>query len=418
MNPQGLVGIAAILLLCWAVSEDRRRAFHPAAGRLICVGLVVHVGLALLLLKLPEAREVFLWLNHVVSAVDRATMAGTSFVFGYLGGGPPPFEARDGFSIGVLAFRFLPLLLVVSAISAVLFHWRVLPAIVWVFTFLLERSLGVRGALGLSAAANVFVGMLEAPLLVRPYLEKMRRAELFAMMTVGMATVAGTVMVLYATILSPSVPGALGHILTASVLNVPAAMIVCALLVPFAHEPATEGALVAEDPASNTMEALVRGVSDGIVLLINVVAMLLVFVALVALLNGAVGLLPDVGGRPLSLERVLGWLLAPLAWAIGIGWGDAGTAGQLLGTKIVLNELKAYLDLTALPETAIAERSRLILVYAMCGFANLGSLGIMIGGLAALAPGRRAEIAKMGAKSIAAGLMSTSLTASIVGLMI
>lgn len=418
MNPQGLVGIAAILLFCWAISEDRGQVNRRAAGRLIGVGLIVHVALAVLLLKAPGARDVFLWLNNLVTALDKATLAGTSFVFGFVGGGPVPFDTTAPKLLGVLAFRYLPLLLVVSALSAVLFHWRILPAIVRGFSWLLERSLGVRGALGLSAAANVFVGMLEAPLLVRPYIEKMSRGELFGMMTVGMATVAGTVMVLYASILSEELPGALGHILTASILNVPAAMIVTAMLVPFAHQPATEGGLVTTDRAKSTMEALVRGTADGVVLLINVIAMLLVFVALVALVNAGIGLLPDVGGAPLSLERMLGWLLSPLAWAIGIPWGDAGIAGQLLGTKVVLNELKAYVDLIELPADALSGRSRLILVYAMCGFANLGSLGIMIGGLAALAPGRRAEIAALGAKSVLAGLLATCFTASVVGLIL
>lgn len=418
MNVQGLTGIAAILILCWLFSEHRSNASHRAAWRLIGAGLLVHVLLALLLLKLPSVRDAFLWLNTIVVALDKATMAGTSFVFGYLGGGTAPFDAKLPEYLGVLAFRYLPILLVISAISAVLFYWRILPAIVRALSWLLQRSLGVRGAVGLSAAANVFVGMVEAPLLVRPYLQQLRRGELFAIMTVGMATVAGTVMVLYATILGPNVAGAFGHILTASILNVPAAMVVSALLVPFAHEPATEGDLITPRTANGTMEALIRGTSDGVTLLINVIAMLLVFVALVALVNALIGLLPDVAGRALSLERMFGWILSPLAWSIGIPWSEAGTAGQLLGTKIVLTELKAYLDMVALPAEALSERSRLILLYAMCGFANLASLGIIVGGLAAMAPERRREIAGLGPKSVAAGLLSTCLTAAIVGVIL
>lgn len=413
---QGLAGILAILALCWGLSESRADLRNRALARVVLVGLVTLVVLALVLLKWPVARSVFLWLNQVVIAIDKATLAGTSFVFGFVGGGPAPFDPQKPQFLGVLAFRYLPIILVISAVSAILFHWRVLPLIVRGFSWVLEKTLGIRGALGLGSAANVFVGMVESPILIRPYVAAMRRGELFALMSVGMATVAGTVIVLYATILGNTVPGALGHILSASILNVPSALIVSALLVPFVHQVQTEGAMEPERDGGNTIEALIRGTADGVMLLIHVVAMLLVLVALVALANQLIGLLPDVGGKPLSLERILGWVLSPLAWAIGIPWAEAETAGQLLGTKIILNELKAYLDLGALPAGTLSPRSTLIMVYAMCGFANLGSLGIMVGGISALVPERRREIAGLGAKAVLGGLLATCLTASVVGL--
>jgi CNT family concentrative nucleoside transporter len=415
VNPQGLIGVGAILLLAWAVSEDRRALFSRKSARFFGAALLVHVVLAALLLAVPAVRESLSGLNVVVQALDRATQAGTSFVFGYLGGGKPPFKPDDPNTIAVLAFRFLPLMLVISAIASLLFHWRILPAIVRGFSWLLERALGLRGALTVGAAANVFVGMVESPILIRPYVARMSRGELFALMTVGMATIAGTVLVLYATILSKLFDGALGHLLGASILNVPASLMIAGLMVPFLGET-TEGGLDADVETKGAMDAIAQGTAQGLTLLLNVVAMLLVLVALVALVDILLGVFPDVGGKPLGLERILGWALSPLAFAIGIPWSEAGDAGALLGTKVVINELKAYLDMTGAAGTALSERSKLILVYAMCGFANMASLGIMVGGIGAIAPERRAEIAGLGFKSVAAGLMSTCFTASVVGL--
>ncbi len=414
---QGILGVIAILVFAWAISEDRRAIRLPATLRLIGVGLVLLCGLGVLFLQVGIGASVFSALGVVVGALDAAAAAGTSFVLGYLGGGAPPFEVKSGSSAVVLAFRYLPLVLVISALSALLFHWRILPVVVNLFSWVLRRSLGIRGALGVSAAANVLVGMVEAPLLVRPYLERMSRGELFAVMTVGLATVAGTVLVLYATILKTAIPGSLGHVLTASLLNVLSALIVASLMVPFVGK-GTEGRFDTGDRAESSMDALVRSVASGVTLLINITAMLIVLVALVALVNLILGGLFDAGGEPLTLERIFGWVLSPLAWLIGIPWGEAGIGGQLLGTKVVLNELKAYLDLAGLKAGALSERSRIILVYAMCGFANFGSLGIMVGGLGVLLPGRRAEVAALGLRSVLAGLLATCLTAAVISVMI
>ena len=287
------------------------------------------------------------------------------------------------------------------------------------FAWLLRRSLGVGGAVGVGAAANVFVGMVEAPLLIRPYLVRLSRAELFTVMVCGMATIAGTVMLLYATMLAATLPDAAGHILTASILSAPAAITLARLMMPGSTEAGTEAALdrdrSADGPAS-AMDAITRGTLDGVGLLINIVAMLIVLVALVHLANEGLGLLPDVLGAPLTLERVLGWLFAPLAWLIGLPWAEAVTGGQLLGVKTVLNELLAYAQLSALPPEALSPRSRLILTYALCGFANLGSLGIMIGGLATMMPERRAEVAGLGLLSVLAGVLATCMTGAVVGL--
>lgn len=417
MPAQGLIGIVALLILAWLLSEDRKSALAGAQRRLILVGIVLLFGLALLLLKVPPVRDSLLALNGIVNALDRATAAGTSFVFGFIGGAPAPMDIKPSQSAAILAFRYLPLILVISALSAVLFHWGVMQAIVRVFAWALQKTLGIGGALGVGSAVNVFVGQVEAPIMIAPYMQRITRGEMFALMTVGLGTVAGTVMVLYATILGRTVDGALGHILVASFLNVPASLVIAALMVPFATT-ATEGGFDPERRTSSTMDAISRGTADGVMLLINVVAMLLVLVALVELANIVLDLLPNVGGKPLKLERIIGWIFAPLAFAIGIPWEEAAAGGQLLGTKTILNELIAYIDLASPENAALSDRSKLILVYALCGFANLGSLGIMIGGMATLTPERRAEIVELGPRSVLAGLMTTCLTAAVVGLLI
>jgi concentrative nucleoside transporter, CNT family len=373
--------------------------------------------LAAALLKLPVFREVFLALNDGLSALDRATQAGSQFVFGYLGGGEQPFETRPGTSSFVLAFRALPLILVVSALSSLLFYWNILPAIVRALSRVLERVMGIGGAVGLSAAANIFVGMVEAPLVVRPYLAVMSRGELFIVMTCGMAGIAGTVMVLYGVILAPVVPDAIGHILSASIISVPAAILIAAVMVPPVGSP-TSGQLTRTQQATSSMDAITRGTFDGLQLLLGIAAMLIVLIALVTLVNLALGALPAWSGAPLTLQRVLGWLMVPLVWLAGVPWHEAASAGALMGTKTVLNEFIAYVDLAKLPPEALSPRSRLIMTYALCGFANFGSLGILIGGLATMVPERREEIVALGLRSIVAGTLATLMAGAAVGMLV
>ena len=410
---QGLLGLALITALAWILSEDRR-AVRP---RLILAALALQFILAVLLLKLPPAKQAFLALNDLVLALQRATQAGTEMVFGFLGGGAAPFETVHPENSFVLAFRALPLLLVISALSALLFYWRILPVVVRGFAWMLRRTLGTGGPLGLSAAANVFVGMTEAPLLIRPYLAGLSRSALFGVMTCGMATVAGTVMVLYASILSPVIPDPMGHILTASLISTPAALMIAGILIPETAD-LDEGPAPIASEARGAMDAITRGTLDAIPLWLNILAMLVVMVALVGLANQILGLLPPVAGEPLTAQRLLGWLMAPLVWLIGIPWSEATAAGALMGIKTVLNELVAYIELARLPEGTLSVRSELIMTYALCGFANFGSLGILIGGLGAMAPERRDEIVGMGMKSILAGTLATLMTGAVVGILI
>ena len=398
---QAVAGMAGLLTIAWLASEKRGAVPWRGVG----AGLVLQLLLALLLLKLPFAKNMFLVLNDAMLALEKATQAGTALVFGYLGGGAPPFAVTDPASSFILAFRALPLVLVVSALSALLFHWRVLPAVVRAISWLLERSMGVGGVVGLSTAANVFVGMVEAPLVVRPYLARVSRGELFAIMVCGMASIAGTVLFLYASILRDVLPDAVAHLLIASIVSAPAALVVSFLMVP-PEGVATGGRLELKSEAESSMDAITRGTLEGAQLLINIIAMLVVFVALVTLANLIVA--------PYTLQGALGWLLAPLAWLAGVPWAEAHAGGMLLGTKTVLNELVAYIDLAKMPE--LSERSRTLLTYALCGFANFGSLGIMIGGLSTMCPQRRGEIVALGMKSIVAGTLATCLTAATVGL--
>jgi CNT family concentrative nucleoside transporter len=408
-----LTGIVLLLALCWLLSEART----AVRWRIVGAGLALALALAAALLTLPPLRALMDLLNTGAGALEHATAAGSSFVFGFLGGGALPYdEVRPGASF-VLAFRALPLVLVVSALSALLFHWRVLPLVVRGFAWALQRTMGIGGTVGVSAAANVFVGMVEAPLVVRPYLARLGRGEMFMLMNCGMATIAGTVLVLYASLLSRLLPDALTHLLVASFVATPLAIAVAALLVPGTTTDDARIEMPRED--ANSIAAITRGTLDGLQLLLYIVAMLLVFVALVALVNTMLAALPAVGGSSLSLERILGWLFAPLAWLAGIPWSEAPLAGALLGKKTVLNEFLAYADLAATPPEQLSARSRLLLTYALCGFANFGSLGILLGGLnAMLPPERRPELAVLGLKSVLAGLLTTCLTAGLVGLLL
>jgi CNT family concentrative nucleoside transporter len=397
-----LTGMAGLVALAWIASENRRAVPWRAVG----IGLALLIVLAIVFLKIPLVKEAFMKLNDALLVLERATQAGTSLVFGFLGGAHPPYVVSDPASNFVLAFRALPIVLVMSALSALLFYWRVLPAIVRAISFLLERTMRVGGVVGLSTAANVFVGMVEAPLFVRPYLARISRGELFAIMAGGMASIAGTVLFLYGSILGRAQPDAVAHLLIASILSAPAALVIAFLMVPPAAASGAE--LEFRSEAASSMDALTRGTLEGAQLLVNIIAMLVVFVALVALVNLAIA--------PYTLQGALGWVLAPLAWLAGIPWSEARAAGSLLGTKTVINELVAYLDLAKMSE--LSERSRVLLTYALCGFANLGSLGIMIGGLGTMAPERRKEVVDLGIKSIAAGTLATCLTAATVALIL
>jgi concentrative nucleoside transporter, CNT family len=412
MRLQGVLGIIVFLTIAWIISEKRSRVKLST----ILTGVGVQLGIASILLYVPFFKRVFVLLNNVVLALDSATRAGTSFVFGYLGGAPPPFLMQGPGANFILAFQSLPLVLVIGALSSLLFYWRILPYVVQGFSFVLQKSMNLGGALGLGSSATIFLGMVEAPLVIKPYLKNMTRSELFSLMTVGMACIAGTVMILYATILNGVIPDPLGHILVASFIHVAAAITIARVMVPETAEE-TAGRLMPQRGATSSMDAIVKGTSDGLLLLLNITAMLLVMIALVQLVNVLIGFLPHVGGQPLTLQRLLGFVMSPVVWLFGIPWSQVQTAGSLMGTKTILNELLAFLDMAKLPQGALDDRSRLIMTYALTSFANFGSLGILIGGLGSLAPERRDEVVSLGMNAIVAGTLATCMTGAVVGIL-
>ena len=416
---QSLLGIILIPLFAYAISEDRSQHQGRRTLGIVAGGLALQMLIAGILLKVPQSKLLFDGIGAAVGALQSATESGLRLVFGYLAGQEPPFEPVRPQANYILAFRALPLILVMSALTRLLYHWGILQRVVAGFAFVFQKAFGIGGPLGTVAAAKIFLGMVEAPLLVRPYLAGMGRGALFAAMTLGMATVAGTVMALYASILEPVMPGAAGHVLAASLMNAPGALLLARLAVPKGFEDGPSTAEIRfENAPRSAIDAIAQGTADGLRLLAAVIAMLVVMVALVALANSALGPLSAPFGIKLTFQQILGWIAAPLAFLIGIPWSEAPLAGSFIGQKIVLNELFAYLDLAKLPPDAISPRSRLILTYALCGFANLGSLGIMIGGLTTLVPERRDEIVELAPKAVLVGLMATLLSAAVVGMMI
>lgn len=411
---QPLIGIIVFVFIAWCLSTDRRASLWVTAA----VGIALQFIVALVLLKVPLFQQGLAYVNNAVLAIEAATNTGVRTIFGFLGGGDMPFEIINPGATYIMAFRALPLILIFSVLAAVLWHWRVLPWVIRGFSWALQKTLGIGGAVGWGSASSIFVGMVESPLLIRAYLPKMSNSELFVVMSCGMATVAGTVMGLYASVLGQLFDNAIGHILVASVISAPAAIMMALIMRPGdTHQDSTEYDTTQLDlKYDSTLHAISRGTSDGIQLLLMIVAMLVVFIALVDLSNQGLSLLPMVDGEALSLQRVLGWMFAPVAWLMGIPWTEAQSAGSLLGIKTILNEFLAYLQLVQIPETELSAHSRLIMTYALCGFANLGSLGILVGGLTTMCPTRTKDILKLAPWTLVSGTLATCLTGTIVGI--
>lgn len=413
---RGVIGLAVLLGLAWAMSENReaRPSWRWIAGALALQG-----ALALVVVRVPFVWNLMAYANSAVQAIEQATLVGSSYMFGYLGGAPVPFELADGAAPPlVIAFQILPLVIVFSALAALLWHWGVLRVAVAGLSFLLRRSLGVSGVVGLSGGANMFLGVVESPLVVRAYFAKMSRAELFQVMALAMATISGAILILYATTLSRTVPDAVGHMIAASLVSLPAALLIARLMVPQTGDRlATE--LDEAEPGlkyESSIDAIVKGTMDGMQLFLAVIAVIIVVFALVALSDQALALAPQVEGEPLTLKRLFGWAFAPLMWLIGVPWAEAQAAGALMGTKAVLNEYVAYLELAALPAGTLGPRSLLIVTYALCGVANLASVGLLVSTIGTLCPERRAEAAGLGIKSWIAGNLATAMTGAWIGL--
>ena len=418
---QALFGLVVFIGIAVLFSEQRRML----NWQLLASGLGLQFLVAFVMFRFELLQALLNALNRVVVAIADATETGSLFVFGYLGGDPSnvayPFSVDNPEATVILAFRILPLILIFTVLSAILWHFRILPLIVRGFSVVLRRAMGVSGAVGFSAAANIFIGMVESPALIRPYIKRLTRSELFVVMSCGMATIAGTVMVLYSVILGEVIDNALGHILTASVISAPAAIMLALIMVPAIPKDSAQiaggDAVDISTDYHSVMDAIVRGTSDGLKLMINVGAMLLVFIALVALFNSALLLVPYSSNDPLTLQTILGWMFAPLVWLMGIPWQEAQLAGTLMGIKTALNELLAFLALVDLPAESLSDKSTIIMTYALCGFANFGSLGIMIAGLTGMCSERTREIVALAPKSLISGTLATCMTGAIAGLL-
>ena len=415
---RGILGLIVLIGIAWAISENRsgKPSWRWIGGALILQGM-----LALLIVRVPFVWQLMGYANEGVKAIERATLAGSSYMFGYLGGGELPFAVKEGADAPlVIAFQILPLVIVLSALAALLWHWGVLRWLVKGLSFLLQRTLGVSGVVGLSGGANMFLGVVESPLVIRAYFAKMSRAELFQVMVLTMSSISGAVLVLYASTLQGVLgEGATGHMIAASLVSLPAALLVAKLMVPDNGE-ARDTDLDKDEPGlkyEGSIDAIVKGTMDGMELFLAVSAIILVVFALVNLVDQILALLPLVGGEALSLKRVFGWLFSPLMWLIGVPWAEAQTAGGLMGTKAILNEYVAYLELAALPAGKLGERSTLIAAYATCGFANLASIVLLVSTIGTLCPERRAEAAGLGIKSWIAGNIATAMTGAWIGLL-
>ncbi|WAC49146.1 NupC/NupG family nucleoside CNT transporter [Asticcacaulis sp. SL142] len=411
-NIQSLIGIAVMLFVCWVLSENKRK--FPFVLTIGAIG--VQVGLILLFFGVPQAQVVLDAVNSAVDGLALATRQGTQFVFGYLGGGNQPYQVVNQNGLFVFAFEVLPLILVISALSALLWHWHILKWITQAFGFLFQKAMGLGGASALAVATNIFLGMIESPIVIKAYLSKLSRSEVFMMMVVGLATVAGSTMVAYALILRDVLPNAAGHVLVASILSAPAGVLLSRVIVP---EKEGEGGYYAEYDSAlkydSAIDAIVKGTSDGLMVVMNISAILIVFVAFVSLVNVMLSGLPLVGGEAVTLERILGVAFSPLAWLMGVPWEEAQKAGWILGVKLTLTEFVAFLKLGAIPATEMSERTRMLLTYAICGFANIGSVGITVTGLSVLMPERREEVLSLVWKALFAGFVATCLTAAVVG---
>jgi len=427
-NARSIGAIVLILLLCWALSEDRRR--FPWA--MMAGAIAVQATLVLLLFAIPNSKAALDGVNGVVGGLASATNRGTQFVFSYLGGGESPYALSnpDAPPPFIFGFQVLPLILVISALSALLWHWGILKLVIRGFGFVFERTMGLGGASATATASNIFMGMVESPIVIKAYLDKLTRSELFLLMVVGLATVAGSTMVAYALILAPTLPNAAGHVLVASIISAPAGILLARTIIPEKAGVAAGGVdYTSELKYDSAMDAITKGVQDGFMVIVNVAAMLIVFVAFVWIINGilptALGpvamllnpLLPeslDIYPDRATLQVIFGYVFAPLAWIIGIPAQEAHAAGSLLGVKLFLTEFIAFIELGMTPEGVISDRSRMIMTYALCGFANVASIGIMVGGLTTLMPGRRPEILGLAWKALAPGFLATCMSAAVV----
>ena len=409
-NARALIGIALIFGIGWILSE-RRKDFP---WRIVLGAVAIQFGFALLLFGIPFVRNALFSANVIVDGLQEATRNGTSFVFGYVGDNQAASEIMTGEAPPLFFFQILPVVIVVAALSAILWHWHILRWITKGFAFVFRKAMGLGGATSLAVSANVFMGMTEAPVLIKPYIRGMTRSEIFILMTAGFATIAGSVLVIYTTFLEGVMANPLAQLLTASIIAAPAAVAMALTMIPESADE-TERAHEPDFEYNSTMDAFATGAADGLKIVLNIATMLIAALALLWLVNAGLGAFPPVFGEPLSIQRILGWIFAPLMYMIGVPWGEAALSGSLMGIKTVLTEFVAFIELGNVPEDAMDPRTRIITAHAICGFANFGSIGILIGGLNIISPERRETFLELAWKTLIAGTLATCLSGAVVG---
>ena len=405
-----------ILILLGAVFSRDFRKINPLY---LFNAIALQFVLSFLLIKVPPITNAFNSLSKGVLALKDATDKGTGFVFGYLAeGAPKPFEVIDPAFANIFIFSGLMLIIVVSALSAIFWHWRILPIIIKAIATLFKKPLNVGGPVGLSSTANIIFGQVEAPLLIRPYLSKMSKHELLVLMTVGMSTFSGGVMVVFVTMLSGLYSeNLIGHFLTASIISVPAAIMYANIMLPSDIKTEDESEIEQSKLYRGTMDALTSGTQDGLQITLNIAALLLVLITIVTLVNtGLEALLPQVAGESITLERIAGWIFAPIAWCMGIPSSEIQLAGSLLGVKFILNEFVAYINLSSIDPSALSEKSRVIMLYALCGFANLSSGGILLSGIGTMIPDRKGDLISVSVKALIGATLASCFTGLVVGI--
>lgn len=407
------IGFIGLTLLAVPLSAKRSAINY----RHILIAIAFQILLAFALIKVPVIIKIFSYLSEGVIALQAATTQGTTFVFGYLGGGNAPFMDGGSGSSLIFAFGILPLIIVMSCLTALLWFWRILPFIIRAFSKVFEKLFNIGGPIGLGATANIIMGQVEAPLLVRPYLSKMTKKELLILMTAGMSTVSGSIMIALVMMLQPQFNDVnlIQHLVTASILSIPAAIMYSNIMIP--SNDATEfDADAVPKIYESSMDAITRGTRDGLEIALNVGAILIAFIALVSLADSILGLLPLVGDAPLSLQRILGWIFAPIVWLMGVPWSEAIEAGKLLGIKTALNEFVAYAQLAVIEDGLLSDRTKLITLYGLCGFANFSSVGILVSGIGAMSPERKKDLIDISIKALVGATLASCMTGLVIGI--
>ena len=410
-----LIGFIGLVCIAIPFSQNRSSINY----RHIFAAIILQIILAFALLKIPFIVQIFAYLSEGVTALQAATQEGAEFVFGYLSNtSTSPFERSDAGNSMIFAFQILPLIIVISSLSALLWFWNILPLIIRAISKIFEKLFNIGGPIGLGATANIIMGQVEAPLLVRPYLSRMTEKELLILMTAGMSTVSGSIMIALVSMLAPQFPdiNLIQHLVSASILSIPAAIMYANIMIPSSEVTNFDGSSVPK-VYDSSMDAITRGTRDGLDICLNVGAILIAFIALVSLLNSLLGILGGwIGISDLSLQLILGFIFFPIVWLMGVPLSEALTSAELLGLKTALNEFVAYGALANIEPDALSERSKLITLYALCGFANFSSVGILVSGISAMAPERKNDLIKVSIKALIGATLASCMTGLVIGI--